>query len=206
MINTKSKNTHFIILILVSVVAFWASGAKSGDSINLGHGGVNPMPHCHAEVYNIEYEHQLTPTTSILGRGNRVNYKSDDGIYQEDGKLQGLDVGARYYYAGDMHGFFTGGSLGYWTAHWTSINDKNRSSEWQDKANSKSFRLNADVGYRIPILDTNVSIIPEINFGKFFSFNMCEYTSPSSRIGTQCNQTSEVNYYLFVGAAVGITF
>lgn len=204
MINAKSKN--IIVSAVVLWISLWTSSVESKDSINLGYGGINPMPHCHAEVYNIEYEHQLTQTFSILGRGSRVNYKDDDEEYQEDGKLRGLDVGTRYYFTGDMHGFFAGGSLGYWTDHWTSIGDKNRLAEWRDKASSKSLRVNADVGYRFPIPNTNISIIPQLNFGKFFSSSTCEFTAPSSRVTTPCSETSVVNYYLFIGAAVGIAF
>jgi len=217
MIDAKVKNMNTIghkfrqvvkspALILVAPLFLWASPAKSKESINLGYGGLNPMPHCHAKIYTIEYEHQLALKFSILGRGSRVNYKSDDGVYQEEGKLKGLDLGTRYYPVGDMHGFFVGASLGYWTGDWTSRQDKGLATEWQDKADSKSLRLNADVGYRLRLLDTKVSIIPQVNLGKFFSSSSCQYTAPSSRITAQCNETSEVKYYLFVGAAVGIAF
>lgn len=202
LMKSESKSTQFIFL-LTTLCAF---SAECADSINLGYGGLNPMPHCHATVYNIEYEHQLNQNTSILGRGSRVDYKDDDEIELEEGKLKGLDIGARYYSAGDLHGVFWGGSLGYWTDHWTSIGEKNRTDEWQNTARSKSLRVNADVGYRFPILETNISITPQVNFGKFFSSYTCEYTSPPSRISTPCSESSVVNYYLFVGAALGITF
>lgn len=200
MIIAKSKNIFICAMLLSSV------GAESKDSINLGYGGINPMPHCHAEIYNIEYEHQLSQAFSILGRGSRVKYKDDDDDYQEDGKLSGLDVGTRYYLGGDMRGGFAGGSLGYWTGDWTSIGEKKLPTEWQDKASSKSLRVNVDVGYRFPIADTNISFMPEISLGKFYSSSTCEFTSPPSRITTPCTETSVVNYYLFVGVAVGIAF
>lgn len=185
-------------------MAFWAFTAESMDSINFGYGGINPLPHCDTKIYIIEYEHLYTPSIAVLGRGSVVNYKFDDGSYQENGKIRGLDIGARYYGAANMQGFFAGGSLGYWGGHWPFIRDMNRPTESQGSAQTHSFRLNFDIGDRIPIQIMNISIIPEVNLGKFFSSNSCEYTTPASRIGTQCNQKSEVDYYLFVGIVIGV--
>lgn len=196
----------FSIAIILVIIALRAANANALDSVNLSYGGINPMPHCHAKIYAVEYEHSLTSTVAVIGRGSRVNYNSDDEAYQENGNLKGIDAGARYYPAGDMHGFFTGGSLGYWKGHWASVREKNTSTEWQDKASSNSLRVNIDFGFRIPLQNTNISIMPEASLGKFLSSSSCEYTSPASRIGTPCDQTSEVNYYLFLGVAIGFAF
>src|SRR5512143_3683040 len=115
----KSSLAQCLVLIIVGMSAPGASNAESADSINLGLGGLNPMAHCNATVYLIEYEHPLTPTTTILGRGSGVNYRYNNGVYLEDGSLRGLDVGVRHYRAGGMQGFFVGGSLGYWKGDWT---------------------------------------------------------------------------------------
>ncbi len=197
---------QFLVLIIVGTVTSGASGAELADSINLGLGGLNPMAHCNATVYLIEYEHPLTPTTSILGRGSGVNYRYNNGNYREDGRLQGLDVGARYYLDGGMQGFFVGGSLGYWKGDWTFTQYQNSPSQWQGKANSNSVRLNIELGDRIPIQGTNISIMPEANLGKFFSSRSCEVTAPSAQAGTACSQKSEVNAYLFLGVTVGLAF
>ncbi len=193
-----------IIIVMVGVMTQRAAGAESADSVNLGFGGIiRTMPHCDANVYLVEYEHLLTPTTAILGRVNKVDYKFDDGNYREDGTLRGLDIGVRHYPAGAMRGFFTGGSLGRWNGDWTFIHDMSRSGQYQGTAHSNAVRLNFDLGDRIPIPGTSVSIIPEMNVGKFFSSRSCEYTSPASMTGTPCTQKSEVNVYFFVGVALG---
>lgn len=202
----NSSLAQFLILIVIGTVAPAAMCAESASSINLGLGGLNPMPHCNARVYTIEYEHPLTPTLAVLGRGSGVNYRYDDGQYLEDGRLRGMDVGTRYYPAGDMRGFFLGGGIGYWKGNWTFVQNQSKPTEWRGKGDANSLRLNINVGDRIPIRGTNVSIIPEVNLGKFFASSACEYTAPASRVGTPCNQKSEVNFYLFVGMVVGVEF
>ena len=87
----KSSLAQCLVLIIVGMSAPGASNAASADSLNLGLGGLNPMGHCNATVYLIEYEHPLTPTTAILGRGSGVNYRYNNGVYLEDGSLRGLD-------------------------------------------------------------------------------------------------------------------
>lgn len=90
----KRSLAQFIIITVVWMVPFGASDAEPASSINLGLGGINPMPHCNALVYTIEYEHPLTRTVTILGRGSRVNYHYDDGTSKkEGGNIRGLDVG-----------------------------------------------------------------------------------------------------------------
>lgn len=202
----KTSFAQFLVLIVVGMVAPWASGAEPADSINLGLGGLNPMPHCNATVYVIEYEHSLTPTTSILGRGSGVDYRFNNGNYLEDGRLRGLDVGARYYRAGGRQGFFMGASLGRWKGDWTFTQNQDSPAQWEGTAKSNSVRLNIEFGDRIPVEGTKVSIMPEANLGKFFSSRSCEATAPSSQIGKPCDQKSEVNAYLFFGVAVGFAF
>lgn len=199
------KNSFAQCLVLV-IVGMFSSGDSSAESINLGLGGLNPLAYCSAKVFMLEYEHQLTHTTEFLGRGSGVNYRYDNGHYLEDGRLRGVDVGARYYPAGGMQGFFIGGTIGYWKQDRTFIKDQSTPDQWQGKANHNSLRLNIDVGDRIPIGGSNVSIMPEVNVGKFFISSSCEATAPASRIGTPCSQRSEVNYYIFAGLLVGLAF
>lgn len=202
----KSFLAQLLILTLVWMAPLGASDAEPANSVNLGLGGINPMPHCNALVSTIEYEHPLSRNVTILGRGSRVNYHYDDGIYKEDGNLPGLDIGARYYPDGGMRGLFWGGSLGYWTGNWTFIQDKNRPTERQGRASSHSLRLNIELGDRIPIRSTNLSVMPQVSLGKFFSSSLCDYTAPAGWVGTPCSQKSEVNYYIFAGVTAGIAF
>lgn len=202
----KSSLPQFLIFLVAATVAPAVSGAEPGNSINLGFGGPNPLPHCDVRVNTIEYEHLLTPTIAVLGRGSVVNYRYDDGAHHEEGELRGVDVGARYYPSGGMQGLFMGGSLGYWNGDWTFFEDKNNPTALQGQASFKSLRLNIDLGARILIGGTHISIMPQANLGKFFASNSCEATAPASLAGTTCSEKSEANYYLFLGVAVGVAF
>jgi hypothetical protein len=183
-----------------------APAAEAANSFNIGFGGLNPMPHCEARVLILEYEHRLTPTLVILGRGSGVNYTDDDSDYLEDGRLRGLDLGARYYRTGQLRGLYVGASLGYWENDWTFIKNRNSTSPLHGDADSQATRLNIDLGYRFPIRDTNISIMPEVNIGKFFMSTSCDYTAPASQVGAACEQTSDVEGYLFAGVSVGVAF
>ena len=202
-------------LVVVLFVAAVAAGvmtpgtvfAEPANSVNLGIGGVvQTMPHCKSTVYIVEYEHMLDSKIAILGRGSEVDYKFDDGSYLEKGRPRGLDIGARFYPAGGMKGFFIGGTLGYWTSDWTFTHAKGTSGEYLGKGNTDSIRANVDIGGRFPIASSPVSIMPALNIGKFFSSTSCEYTAPASRVGTSCSQKTEVDYYLFLSVTAGIAF
>ncbi len=204
----KSSLAQSLIPVAVSgAIVSGAAIAEPADSVNLGYGGVvHNMPHCDAKVFSVEYEHLLTPTTAILGRASKVHYRYDNGRYYESGKPWGLDVGARYYPAGGLHGFYLSGSLGYWKTGWSFIQNETGPIPYYGDASSRSLRLNFGIGDRIPIAGTNISIMPEANFGKFFSSRTCSYTAPAFQIGAACNQKSEVNAYLYVGVVVGFAF
>src|SRR5574341_1108665 len=197
----------FVAAVAAGVMTPGTVSAEPANSVNLGIGGVvKTMPHCRATVYIVEYEHMLGSKIAVLGRGSEVDYKFDDGEYLEKGRPRGVDVGARFYPAGGMKGFFIGGTLGYWTADWTFTHNKGRSDEFLGKGNSDSIRANVDIGGRFPIGSSSVSIMPALNVGKFFSSTSCEYTSPASQVGTSCSQESEVEYYLFLAVTAGIRF
>jgi hypothetical protein len=205
------KRPSMVVLFVAAVAAGVMSPgtlfAEPANSVNLGMGGVvQTMPHCRATVYILEYEHMLGSKIAVLGRGSEVDYKFDDGAYLEKGRPKGVDIGARFYPAGGMNGFFIGGTLGYWTADWTFTHNKGRSDEFQGKGDSDSIRANVDIGGRFPIGSSSVSIMPALNFGKFFSSTSCEYTAPAFRVGTSCSQETEVKYYLFLAVTVGIGF
>ncbi len=203
----KRLLAQFAITVVLGAMIESAAAAEPADSLNLGYGGIiRTMHDCDANVYFAEYEHSLTPTTAILGRIDKVGYKFDDGNYREDGTLRGMDVGARYYPSGAMHGFFAGGSLGYWNGDWMFFHALGRPGQDQGTARTHAVRLNFDVGDRIPIPGSGISIMPEMNIGKFFSSRTCQYVSPASMTANQCTQKSEVNVYLFVGVAVGTAF
>jgi hypothetical protein len=205
-VGVNSSIAQFLVFAVAGAVAQAASAAEPANSINIGIGGLNPMPHCDALIYTLEYEHQYSPTIAILGRGSTVDYTSDDTDYLEDGRLQGVDLGVRYYRAGRRRGFYTGASLGYWKGDRTFTQYRNTPSQREGAADSRSLRVNIDLGYRFPMRDSNVSIMPEVNIGKFFFSSSCDYTAPASVVGAACDQKSEVNYYIFAGLSVGVGF
>ena len=197
----------FVAAVAAGVMTPGTIFAEPANSVNLGIGGVvQTMPHCKATVYIVEYEHMLGSKIAVLGRGSEVDYKFDDGEYLEKGRPRGVDLGARFYPAGGMKGFFIGGTLGYWTADWTFTHNKGRSDEFLGKGNSDSIRANVDIGGRFPIGSSSVSIMPALNVGKFFSSTSCEYTAPASLIGTACSRDTEVQAYIFLALTVGIGF
>ncbi len=203
----RSLLVRFVIPVALATAMAGEADAAAADSVNLGFGGIiRTMHDCDANVYFAEYEHSLTPNSTILGRIDKVGYKFDDGNYREDGTLRGIDLGARYYPSGDLHGFFAGGSLGYWNGDWMFFHALDRPGQNQGTARTHAVRLNFDIGDRIPIPGTTVSIVPQMNIGKFFSSRSCQYVSPASMVGSACTQKSEVNVYLFVGVAVGTAF
>ena len=126
----------------------------------------------------------------------------------EEGKPRGFDLGVRYYPAGNgMKGLFIGGTLGYWATNWTFTDYKGTASETQGKGDSKSIRANVDIGARLPIGSSSVSIMPALQFGKFFSSTTCDYTAPASLAGTSCSKDGEVGgFYGFLAVSVGMGF
>ncbi len=170
----KRSAAQFLIPVVLLANISSAARAEPANSVNLGLGGIiHTMPHCYAKVYTAEYEHLVTPTIALLGRASEVHYRFDNGQYFETGKPRGLDLGARYYPAGNMQGFYVGGTLGYWKADWSFIQYQNKPYQFNGQAQSNSARLNFDIGDRIRIGGTNFSIMPEVNFGKFFSTSSC---------------------------------
>lgn len=202
----KPLLTRVLVSLLGVTIAHASSGADFDNSLNFGIGGPNPMPHCDARIYSLEYEHRYTPSVTIVGRGSRVSYTDDASDYREDGALRGVDLGARYYLAGRMKGFYSGISLGYWKNDWSFIKNRNTANQLTGDADWDSIRLNIDLGYRFQIRKTNISIMPEVNIGKFFASSTCSYTSPPSQVGTPCKQNSDVEGYLFAGVTLGFAF
>lgn len=202
----KTSLVRFLILIIAGTVVTGASAAESANSIDIGLGGLNPLPHCNVYVSMIDYEHQITPTTTFQVQGSLIHYKYDDGHYLDQGRLKGMDVGARYYPASGMRGFFWGGTIGYWNEDRTFTQYQNTPNQWQGKGNNNAFRLNIDIGDRIQIQGTNVSIMPVVSLGKFFFPSSCEVTAPAAQIGNPCSRRPEANYFIFAGVSAGIVF
>lgn len=204
--NMKWYLSHSSMFVILSITSQQTSANDSLNSINFGFSGVNPMPHCDAKIYTMEYEHQAWPSIAILGRVSAVDYTSDETNYVEDGNLQGVDLGFRYYPAANMQGFYMGASAGYWTGDWEFTKNATKPTYQEGDADSRSLRLNFDIGYRYQIKETNISLMPEIDFGKFFSSSSCDYTAPAPQIGVHCDQESVVNGYIFAGVTIGFTF
>ncbi len=181
--------------------------AEPENSVNFGADGlVQLMKNCRANVYIVEYERLIGQRISVLGRGTQVSYRFDDGQYREQGRPKGVDVGLRIYPAGSMKGFFVGGSLGYWMADWTFTSDRGSPGEAQGRGDTNSIRANVDMGVRVPIGSPALSIMPVLNFGRFFSSTSCEYTGPPSRVGAACSQDTEVQYYIYLAVMAGFAF
>ncbi len=182
-----------------------AAAETPENSVNLGVGMSNFLPHCKATIYMLEFEHLFTPKVSGLVRASQVHYTFDDSEHVEDGRPRGVDLGARYYPAGGMKGFYAGGSVGYWRAEWTFTHFKGTSAEFDGTGISKSLRANLDIGWRF-LIGSSVSITPSVNGGRYFSHKTCEYTAPASRVGTACTEESEVQNYAFIGVTAGFGF
>jgi hypothetical protein len=198
-----NRQLFFPVVLAMACVAAPVYAGPPDNSINFGVGGMpRTMPHCAADVYSAEYERAFSDTNTVLFRASAVNYRFDNGTYQENGSMRGLDIGARRYRGGRMQGLFMGGSLGVWASDWTFLHVSGN----QGTATSYSSRLNLEFGDRIVITGTNISLMPEINIGKFFWSSSCNYTAPAALVGTPCNQKSEVDAYLFVGLLAGATF
>ncbi len=196
-----------ILMVSAACAAASAWAEEPARSVNFGVGGLNPMPHCNAKILTLEYESLQSPTTSILGRISGVNYHFDDHQHMEDGHLRGADIGSRYYPAGrGMQGFFLGASLGVWHDTWVFNEAQNTPNIWWGWGQFNAVRVNFDLGDRIPIPGTRVSILPQINFGKFLSGQRCTITWPPGRVGTNCPERAEVDFYLFAGVSVAFGF
>jgi hypothetical protein len=204
------KKALVIVLFVVAVVSgLMIPGtlcAEPVNSINFGIGTSNFLPHCKADIYLIEYERMIGSKISALARGTGVHYTYDDGEHVEDGRPKGADIGARYYFSGGMKGFFLGGSVGYWEADWAFMRNKNLPDQYQGNGHSDSIRANVDIGARYPIGASSVSIMPVLSFGRFSSDTTCEFTAPASRVGTACNEESEVENFAYLAVTVGIAF
>lgn len=163
------------------------------------------MPHCKAHVFSLEFERAYSKKNSLVLRASGVPYHYDDGVYQENGRINGLDLGARHYRGANLTGLYAGASLGYWTSDWSfiRITDPGRP---QGTASSVSARLNLEFGDRILLNDAGFFITPQVNLGKFFSSRSCTYTGPASMAGMPCSQRSEVTGYWFVGIGAGVMF
>ncbi len=96
--------------------------------------------------------------------------------------------------------------MGHWTSDWTFTKDEGTPNAMHGRGDTNSIRANVDIGDRLPIGSSNVSIMPALNVGRFFSSNSCEYTAPASLVGTSCSQRTEVKYYFFLAVTAGIAF
>lgn len=197
---------HASLFAALCLMPSLSSSNEKLHSINAGIGGLNPMPHCEATIYTLEYEQQTWPAIALLGRISGVDYTSDETNYVEEGTLQGVDLGMRYYPSTKKQGFYMGASAGYWTGDWEFEKNATKPIRQVGEADSRSVRVNFDLGYRYPIKGTTISVIPKVDLGKFFSSSSCDYTAPATQIGLDCDQESVVNGYIFASVLVGFEF
>jgi hypothetical protein len=197
-----------LLVLGIGMIPVGTASAGSGDSVNVGVGAASYiLPHCRATVLVAEYEHMLGPKLAVVAGAGGANYHYDDGSYKEDGRPKGVDLGVRYYFGGNgMQGVFLGGELGYWKTDWTFTTHKGTASQSQGDGENRSLRADVNIGMRIPIGASAVSLIPVVHGGRYFGSTSCRYTSPASRVGTSCSQTSEVTYFGFVALMAGVEF
>lgn len=202
----KSAACSLLYLLLTLALLPAPLHAEPDRSVNVGMGGFpRTIVHCAADIYNLEYEQKHDARNTLLWRGGGVNYHFDDGNYQETGRINGLDIGTRHYFADDLTGVFLEGALGYWQANWSFVRPA-LASQPQGTARTQSLRINIGLGDRIPIKGSTAFLAPVVNAGKFYSSTSCRYATPASLVAAPCNQKSEVTAYLFVGLVAGVAF
>lgn len=196
-----------ILLALVVMALPCPVTAMDDNSINIGGLGM-VGPDLSASVFLLEYEHHMGSGMSVFGRVGAFDYSYDDGWYREDGDGPGVDVGIRKYLGtNEMRGFYIGGTVGIWTTSWT-FTDRNYSTfskYYSGKGETTSFKIDFEVGGRLPLGSSPVSIIPSFHIGHFANIGSGSCTSTSVP-GASCDNESDVGFYGVVGLSMGIAF
>lgn len=183
----------FLMLIAVCIIIPNKSFAAGENSVNAGLAALIG-PDVSATAFFGEYERLLQPKMVLLGRLYSASYEFDDGDYEEDGSIIGVDGGIRFYpmaAAQEMKGFFYGAAAGIAKTDWDWIDDKGEPWQSRGKGDTQTLRIEGQVGYRFAISE-DISIIPAFHLGNFFGFGS--------------NDETELGFYSFFSVAVGFRF
>lgn len=176
--------------------------AQPKNSINLLFAGLGGGD-LSASAIGVEYERLLNDHLSIMGRYAGLDYTFDDGTYEEKGDDSGFDVGVRLYTSGrGMRGFFIGGNIGVWTSDWTWIDDKGTFFQTAGKGTTDSFKVEFEIGGRIPLGSEHVSLTPAAHIGSFVG----QDSSCVNYNGSPCVQDTEAGFYVLLGVSLGVAF
>lgn len=208
----KMSIVLFGLLVCMTVTPFvGTASAKTAssaeNSVNAGFAALPGLFDTEATVFFVEYERKLGDKISILGRFGVLDYEFDDGSYTEDGDGPGFDVGVRFYpMAGAMEKLYIGGSLGLWTTDWTYVDSSYFpfTTYYAGSGESTALKIEFEVGYRFPIANSPVAVIPAFRTGSYISVDdSCNSTfSP----GFDCGNESEAGAYGVLGVSVGFQF
>jgi hypothetical protein len=137
-----------------------------------------------AGVFMVEYEHALTNSLSVAGRGAYLAYTYDSGDdYEEDGSGPGAQVSVKFYPGHEaLHGFYFGGGLGMWSMDVDWTEDKGYIYETKGSLTTTSADVHAEVGWRI---GKRVQFVPSVQLGHFLSseIDLGAYLSVNLGIG-----------------------
>jgi len=165
--------------------------AATSNSINVGGGYFSGF--CDEAIQgSIEYERLINNSrTGVFARMSVSDYSIDDGggsfwgRIGEDGTINGIDLGFRFYPIGRgrMNKLFIGGAFGFFQNKWTENSYGFNSGEYS----SSVTRADTEVGYRFYISSEKVSLIPAAHLGYYFrsSSTLGIYSSVSLSLGIE---------------------
>jgi hypothetical protein len=203
--------------ILVSETCF--AGLK--NSINVGgahwEGGNTGLFDSDAtgSSFFLEYEHLLGLSRSAVVIGiNTLGYKKDAssgwfGGPGEEGRVNGVDLGFRFYPIGrgQMKKLFLGVSLGLAHNEWT-WGDATHVYEGRAKGDADVTKFDTEIGYRFNLGSEKFSLMPSIHIGHYsVSKNSGKYTYPPEIANQKFFGDSELEgYYASLGLSLGFAF
>jgi hypothetical protein len=146
--------------------------AEPSNSINFAGGYFTGF--CDSAMLgSIEYERLLNNSrTALFARVSASDYSIEDsgssfwGRIGEDGTINGIDLGFRFYPLGHgrMNKLFIGGAFGFFQNEWTENSYGYKSEEYS----SSVTRADTEIGYRFNLGSQKVSLIPAAHLGYYF--------------------------------------
>jgi hypothetical protein len=178
-------------LLLVGLLSV-ASMAAAQDARNAVGAAVIGNPY--AVGVAADYE-RLFGSVSLGARFVSLSYDWEDGSYVEEGNARGLDLLARYYFAGSgFKGFYLGAGAGYYESDW-DWRDRNTNPS-RGSGDSELWNLSAIAGYKH-------FLSPNFYLDLFGMLGRWEGKSSNESTGTR---KSQLGSYFAVGAGVGLVF